>query len=1097
MIKFVYGAPGAGKTHYIFDCLKESFENAILIVPEQQTVICERLALERLPDDAPLSFEVLNFSRLCNRVFRLFGGLSYNYIGAGMRSLFMWRTLRELAPLLEEYKVTGNEMPMTPLMLSSVSELKNYGISPDKLEKAADELPQDSALRGKLRDLSLIGAAYTNLVKQSFDDAADDIYKLCEIVDREKFFAGKTVYIDSFSSFTAPELELIRRIFAQAENVTVTLGCESPRVRLIGSESIINTAKKLEGLAAKLGRKTESVYLTENRRAKNRELAAIGGALWSFGTLRCVSDDIPEAERGNVRVISCKNAYTEADAVVGIIREKVRAGLRYRDIAVIARDISSRRGILDAALENAEIPYFMSRSSDLAAKPAIRLISSALRAKVYSLRADDVMANLSTGLYPIERADIDLFSQYISTWNISGKGFLNDWSMNPDGYTERISDRGKKILAAANTVRKALIGRLEKLFVEIDAAQNTADICRAVYSYLESIGLSEHLRALAKDELEAGHRREAADILAVWNLLMSVLDDIASALGDEKLTAEEFLQAFTLEIAASEIGAIPTGYDEVTLGSASLLRTDNIKCAILVGLNDDEFPKSVTDGGIFSESDRNLLGQLGIEVSSSLGERTSEEYLYARRAMSAPSDSLYLLYCNSNTSGKILRPSPLVGRVLSLFDYIKPESYEKLPLITALGTPSVAADRLPELERGEEREALRELLTECGRISADRKISAAECSVSEDTAEEIFGKQISLTQTKIDKFVLCAFNYYCEEILKLRNDERAEVGFNIMGSFIHALLENFVKLAASGEEFDLSVFEENTESIADGIIAELIEKICPPEKKNSDRMAHLFLRLRRLSLLVLRNLGEEFSKSSFKPEFFELRMGAEDAPPPLSFTLSDGTRIVLNGIIDRVDIMRRDGEIYLRVVDYKTGSKEFSLSDVKEGLNLQLLIYIFSLTQKDTKFAKQLGCEEGKAPIPVAAHYLCSAISQKKLDAPKSAEEILADASSRLSRSGIYRNDPELLSALNSDLDKSMLGGISTKDGTAFTGKGLADAEMFDQLYAELERTVIDIASEMKSGRADAKARSENLESPCEYCKMRSVCRRSQKRGNR
>ena len=1096
MIKFVYGAPGSGKTHYVFECLKEDHENALLIVPEQQTVICERKALEFLPESSQLTFEVLNFSRLCNKVFRLFGGLSYHYIGSGMKSLFMWRTLRELAPLLEEYKISGNEMSMTPLMLASVSELKNYSISPDRLEKAAEELPDDAALRGKVRDIALICASYTNLVKQSFDDASDDLKKLCEIVGRENFFEGKKVYIDSFSSFTAPELDIIKRIFEQAQDVTVTLGCESPRVRLIGSESLIGTAKKLEGLAEKLGKKTEHIYLTQNRRASNKELSEIGNSLWSFGTVKSVGESIPESERGNIRVINCKNAYSEADAVVGIIHSQLRRGLRYRDIAVIARDISTRRGILDAALENADIPYFMSRSSDLAAKPVVRLISSALRAKIYGLRADDIMANLGTGLYPIERKNIDLFSQYIGTWNISGKGFLCDWSMNPDGYTEKISERGKNILAAANTVRKELVGRLEKLFTQIDAAENTKDICRAIFSYLECIGLSEHLRLMAKDELCAGHRREAADILAVWNLMINILDDIASALGDEKLTAEEFLQAFMLEISASDIGAIPTGYDEVTLGSASLLRTDNIKCAILVGLNDDEFPKSVSDDGIFSQADRNLLEKLGIEVSSSLGERTSEEYLYARRAISAPSDSLYMLYCNSSTAGKTLRPSPIIGRVLSLFDYIKPESYEKLPLELALTAPSVAADRLPELERSEQSEALRELLVERGQISADRKISAPECTVSPETAEEIFGKYISLTQTKIDKFVLCAFNYYCEEILKLRNDDKAEVGFNIMGSFIHSLLENFVKLAADGEDFDLSVFEENTENIADGIISELIEKICPPEKKDSDRMAHLFLRLRRIALLVLKNLGEEFSKSSFRPEFFELRIGAEGAPPPLSFVLNDGTRVVLNGIIDRVDIMRRDGDIFLRVIDYKTGSKEFSLSDIKEGLNLQLLIYIFSLSQKNTEFAKQLGCAVDQAPIPVAAHYLSSAISQKKLDAPKSREEILDDASSRLSRSGVYRNDPGLLSALNSDLNKSMLGGISSKDGEVFTGRGLVDPDDFDGLYSELERTVCDIASEMKSGRADAKTRSENLDEPCEYCKMRSVCRKSTKRRN-
>ena len=161
MINFVYGAPGHGKTRYVFDRLAEDSANAVLIVPEQQTVICERAALELLPPEAQLGFEVLNFSRLCNRIFRLYGGLSYHYIGDGMRSLFMWRTLRELAPMLEQYRINGNESSITPIMLSATAEMKSRKISSDKLEQVAEELKESRpTLRGKLRDIAMIGAAY-------------------------------------------------------------------------------------------------------------------------------------------------------------------------------------------------------------------------------------------------------------------------------------------------------------------------------------------------------------------------------------------------------------------------------------------------------------------------------------------------------------------------------------------------------------------------------------------------------------------------------------------------------------------------------------------------------------------------------------------------------------------------------------------------------------------------------------------------------------------------------------------------------------------------------------------------------------------------
>ncbi len=1084
MINFVFGAPGYGKTHYVFSALAENYENSILLVPEQHTVTAERRALEVLPAAAQLEFEVLNFSRLANRVFRMFGGLSYHYINAGTRSLFMWRTLRELAPLLEEYRAEGNELSLTPVMLSSLFELKNAGISPSSLEAAADKL-EPSPLRSKLRDLSLIFTAYENLVRESYDDATDDLYKLCEILDRERIFCGKCVYIDAFSSFTAPELAVIRRIFSQADEVTVTLGCESPRLRMISNESINETAKTLTELAEAVGKKTSSVFLTENHRTDSAELRAVNSSLWSLGAVE--PDDISEDARGNVRIIGAKNAYSQADAVVGLILSELKKGLRYRDIAVIARDISTYRGILDSALASAGIPCFMSAPSELAAKPVVRLLTTALRIRSLGFRAEDVLANLATGLYPIDSRDADLFSEYVNTWNIQRKQFSEPWTMNPDGYTGRLTERGKKILAAANRVRETLASSLTEFFTQLDAADDARGMCRAIYGYFESIGLRETLRARAAEELASGHRREAVDMLSVWNLEMGILDDIASALGDERLTVEELLRAFSLAVAAAKTGAIPTGYDEVTLGSASLLRTDGVKCAIVIGLNEDEFPRAARDTGLFSDTDRKALSALGLSVSSDLGERTSEEFLFARRAMSAPSERLYLLFCTSAPSGKLLRPSLLIGRVQKLLPYISVESYERAPLYDTVLDPSTAASRITGLEPSPEAAALRELLTERGILPPSTDIAEPECTLSPETAELVFGDRMYLSQSRIDKYVLCAFNYACEYILELRDDEKAQVGLDIMGSFVHSLLEEVLTQASRREELDLTLTEDKTAPIADKIIEALLDEICPEEKKRSARISHLFLRLRRLAMLMLSNLRDEFAHSNFTPEFFELRIGGE-LVDPMVFSLADGTEVRLSGFIDRVDIMKKDGEIYIRVIDYKTGSKEFSFEDIRQGKNLQLLIYLFALCRPDTEFARRLGCESGQAPIPAAAHYLSSAVSVKKLDSPLPPDEVLADAEARLSRSGIYRNDPEILHDLNSDIKKNMLGGVTVKNGV-FVGKGLVAPEGFDALRDELSDTVTRIAGAMRSGRADAAPISPELEPACKYCKMSHICR--------
>ena len=192
MVTFLYGPPGSGKTHTILEKMKQDAENGIrsfLIVPEQETVAFERKALLTLPLSAQLTAEVLNFSRLANRVFREYGGLCYHYIDNGAKAFLMWKTLKELAPLFESFsQETASEASLSDWMLSAVSEMKASCVTATELDRAADRLPPDDPLRAKLRDLSLVYSSYTNLVSESFDDSADDLSRLVKLLQKHDFF---------------------------------------------------------------------------------------------------------------------------------------------------------------------------------------------------------------------------------------------------------------------------------------------------------------------------------------------------------------------------------------------------------------------------------------------------------------------------------------------------------------------------------------------------------------------------------------------------------------------------------------------------------------------------------------------------------------------------------------------------------------------------------------------------------------------------------------------------------------------------------------------------------------------------------------------
>ena len=1071
MIRFIFGAPGSGKTHRVFEILRECPDNSFLIVPEQQTVVAERLALERLPFTAQLGFEVLNFTRLANRVFRRYGGLSYHYINPSMRSLFMWKTLKELSPMLEEYSQTGGELSLTPLMLNAADELTVNSITPAMLENAALKLP-DSPLKRKLRDLSMIVSAYRGLVDESFDDRNEDLKKLADLLDTHSFFKGSEVFIDSFTSFTSLEYGIIERIFRQAENVTITLGCESPKLPLICTESIRETAKKLLSMAKKLGKPTDSIFLTDNQRINNEELRRLTTEFWMPGDANF--DEIPENERGNIRIISCADQYDEANAVTSLILSELRRGLRYRDIAVVARDASRYEGIIDAALENAGIPYFMSKKNDLSSMPEMRILISALRIKYLGFRQEDVLSYLKTGLCGLSLRDIDMFEEYIETWNIAGERFTaSEWSMNPDGYTDKLSARGQKILSAANRVREDMLSQLMPLFARLDAAEKLPEALEAIYDFLKKIDLPGQIAAKAESLRARGQLRAASDAAAVWGIIIDMLDDLAVAFPDERLDDEELCRALLICIKEAKAGSIPTGSDEVTVGSASLLRTGEIKTAILIGLNEGVFPASLKDNGVFNDSDRRELSSVGIELSDADGiSRAAEEMLYARRAMTLPSDRLIMLYGSRGSDGKEARPSMLITRMKTAFPYLKTE-------IFACGAPE---DRVTDLRSsvsllkrfGSDTEfsrALEEELSAHGIDLPDSRIAIPDCSVCSDTAAMINGKHMSLSQTRIDSFVECGFAYYCDYALKLRKDEKATVDYKTSGTFIHTVLERFLREAVTENGLDLS----DPAKIIDSVISEQLTAIATPEQRRSDRFRHLFTRLRRLAVLMAESLRREFAASAFRPFLFEYRLG-DGGADPIRIKLSDGSDVSLSGCIDRVDLWRDGKEVYVRVVDYKTGSKKFSLDDIKSGLNLQLLIYLFTLCRPDTDFAREVGCSEGKAPIPAAANYLSSYLTTISTTGLPDEASITETALGRLDRSGVFLDDAAVLAALGST-----------------PKQGRLDRESFDILRKELYSVIEALAEELRSGKASADPRIQDGKSPCNFCSMNLICRSARK----
>ena len=1069
MIRFLFGRPGYGKTYTMIQEIASLIQNGrqriYLIVPEQQAFSSERDVLSELPAQAGRWLSVLSFSRLCDTVADLYGGRTTSAITRSTKSLLMWENLREISGMLETYNGSSStDSSLIQKMLATVEDLKNNGVSSAMLEQAADHLDTFSPLHGKLRDLALVSATYEGLLTQVYgENPADRLALAADQIEKHGFFQNTSVFIDSFTSFTAQEYAILRLILKQAPDVTISFGCSSRYPTEPQFESIKDTVHRLTQSCEDLGVGFEDVYLTNSHRTDSPELSILEKDLWAFD-LTSEQRNIPNPDqRGSIQTVVCASPYDEALAATLHILELVNQGVAHSEIAVVVRDTAVWEGILDATLEQYHIPFFFSHRTSLIEKPAVRLILSALRCISRKWQIDDIMMLCKTGLLGIDSRELDSFAEYVDTWKLSGKRMLdNAWSMNPDGYTVDMSPRAQAILQSANLVRETVMAPLLELEDKIRTAETVTDQCRALYDYLCKLDIKRRLSMQAEEYLSLGQIREAGEQVRIWSFLTETLATVSAVMQEaDPLQPDELCTSLSLVFADTNIGSIPAQHDCVTIGSAATLRVDHIKAMLVLGLCEGEFPQSTRDDGLLTEQDKETLADLGIELDSRSDRLVSDELLYVWRTFSKPSEKLILSYSRATADGQTRAPSSAFTRVKYLFPYVETQSF----------SAAVA-----------------------GFIDQQKHRTPTDDTISKPLARQLLGDEIWLSQSRLQTYARCPYSYYGAHILRLR--ERCEAKFDNLGAgvFLHHVLEQYLRLALDEQNHIRPLDSDETKEIAEAIITAYIEELCGDISENG-RLLHIFDRLKQITHVLIDSIQAELRQTAFQVAGLEWdthgRKIGDPRPMVLSLNVEDTEQIhstlptkkdnqesfvqlLLGGRIDRVDFYRsEDGEtVYIRVIDYKSSKHEFSSKSVTKDMNIQLLLYLFTLCSPENRslFADANG-HMPKQVLPASAVYI-------------SPDETDREGTILPCRTGIVLDTDEILVAANSDTVVSYLPSVKRNKNGEFAGKGLYSYEEIMELEVLLKSAIQNTASTMYSGCA---SRSPS-EDACKYCRMRESC---------
>ncbi len=1071
MLTIWIGRAGSGKSRRVLDEIKNrrGERQQVLLVPDHVSHEAEVDLCRSCGETASRDAEILTFRTLAGRVLSECGGLADFTLDNGGKLLTMRLILQELHSQLKVFGRPSRRAGFLEQLTDLADEFYAFAVSPEQIWEQVKEL--EGASGDKLRDLAMIYAAYDGRLRSGGIDRRSRVQKLRDRMDSSHYLDGKDVYFDGFSYFNRAEEDVIEKILGRAESVTVTLLGEKGNDELF--YNAVRERDRLVRMAARAGVPCRVLYLTGSPAGPLGHLEK-----HLFGTGK-----VWEGDAECIQVYQASTAFAEVEYVASKIRQLACGGTyRYREIGVMARNMDVYGPILENVFQRDGIPAYISRRSDILEKPVLTMLLGALDAVTGGFDYEDVFRCLKTGMAGITPEECDILENYAVTWEIRGNAWIKDeqWSRNPDGYGQEMTEERAARLEAVNQVRRKVRERFAFLKEGLSTMSGAAGKAKVLYEYACLSGVPETMKRKADELLESGQVQLAEEYAQLWGILCGVLDQFVEILGDSELGAEEFARLLRLVLTEYSVGTIPATLDQVKVSDITRNDRHPVKCLFLLGANDHVLPQVETGSGILDERDREYLQQRKILLSDATFDRLDNEMQNIYAALAQPTEQLWVSYPVTDMTGAELRPSFVVDRIRKLFPSLplcrENQEYRfELP-----STALEAAGRDPGGKLWEYFAAR----GDCDDVLAamKRARSLGRGALSPEAVQALYGRSVYMSASRIDRLRKCHFSYFME--YGLRAKERKNAGFEApeIGTFIHYLLENVTLEAQKKGGFANVSREELRNSVSRWIDIYLQQEI-PDFESRSARFRYLFSRLRYHAFAVAEDVADELTQSEFQPLECELGFGGKDGRIPAVTIRQKEGDLSLTGKVDRVDGWVRGGRLYLRVVDYKTGKKSFSMSDLQAGLGMQMLLYLFTLQKEGSPYF-------GMPVEPAGVMYLPARDEIIAADRDVGPEALQQLRQAAVKRSGLILDDPEVMRAMDRgapDSARYLPIVVSKRGGIP---EGLASAAQMGKLSRYVDNVLVQINREIHQGNIDADPWTEGgpRESACTYCPFVSAC---------
>lgn len=1076
-LQFIFGNSGAGKSYYLYktiieESMKHPDKNYLILVPEQFTMQTQKDLCMMHPRRGIMNIDVLSFARLAHRVFEETGQNVKRLLDDEGKNLI----LRRIAGDYEgELKILGSNLKKQGYISevkSVISEFTQYGIGFDRLDEFMETLEPQSYLHYKLQDIRKVYEGFEHYLENKYITKEELLDVLSDVVPQSNLLRTSVMALDGFTGFTPVQDRLLGELMKVSQKVIVTAVMdkrEDPYVykhpyQLFGlSKQMVTGLVKIAGDGGVEMEEAVCLYHKPVYRFKNNEvLDFLESELFRYSKKQY------EEEQDVLTIHVARSPRQEAEFVASKIRWLVREkGLMFRDIAVIASDLKTYAVSLEKAFDSYEIAMFMDHKKSILLNAFVEYLRSLLAMAEQSFSYESVFRFLRTGMAGFVQSEVDILENYVLALGI--KGYKN-WDKI---WVRRTQEMDQEALENVNLLRQRFVEHLEELVHVMKKRNKTVkEITVAVYEYLAGQQAQESLGNLEMKFQKEGNLALAKEYAQIYRIVIELFDKFVELLGEERMSLKEYCELLDAGLEEAKVGVIPPSLDQVVIGDVERTRLKDIKALFFVGANDSLLPGSLGQGGILSERDRERFAGEKINLSPGSKEKTYIQKFYLYMNLTKPTQYLALSFSKVSAEGKTLRPAYLVQDMRRLYPLLVITDEEAKGLTERELTPGKAVDYLAQGLRERHRgldEEWKELYSWHVKEGGDirRVLDGAfyrkpEEQLTKQMAELMYGDASRFSVTRLECFASCAYAHFLTYGLRLSERKLYQFEALDMGNIAHQSMERFSKKAAAQDILWPCMEKDVRDKFIEESVEESIADYGNTVLYSTARNEYLITRIKKLIYRSVWALTEQMKMGDFVPQGYEMKFAS--------------------GKIDRIDTCQDENQVYVKVTDYKTGSKSFDITAFYHGLQLQLPVYLnAAMDIEKEKYP-------GKEIQPAGIFYY--RMKNPIVDKVKSDQLLEEQLLKELRLDGLVNASEVVIEHLERDLKgtSSRIPVGKNKDGSLNRYSKVLEPDEFITLLDYTKRKGAELKQDILSGQVQARPYELGEENGCGYCGYRAIC---------